>query len=117
MRFLFDCEDEIALPAAYGMLDRLSGYLNKIKDVDVDKDTATTRRAALKAVLQNAMVKYPKETSDILSRLWVLDDGEKAPNAFVTMTALFANEVAINFFTSVLPSVLSISNAISPKSK
>lgn len=116
MRFIFDCEDEIALPAAYGVIDRLSTYINKIKDIDVEGE-ATTRREAFKAVLENAMVKYPKETSELLARLWVLDEGEKAPNAFVTITVLVGSEVAINFFTSVVPSIVQISSVISPKLK
>ena len=115
MTFLFDCKDEIALPAAYGLIDKISAYAEKLKAADIpeDKDKGKT----LKSFLQRAMVSYPKETSELLSRLWVLDEGEDAPNAFVTMATLFGNEVAINFFTSVVPSVLSISNAISPRQK
>jgi hypothetical protein len=115
MRFLFDCEDEICLPAAYRLVDEVKPFVDKIKDVELSEEEAKAGRgAAFKKVLENMMVKYPAETSKIFAKLWVLDEGEKAPNAFKTMATLFSNEVAIDFFTSVLPSLLTISNGISP---
>ena len=60
------------------------------------------------------MVKYPADTGKMFARLWILDDGEKAPNTFKTMATLFSNEVAIDFFTSVLPSLLQLSKEVSP---
>lgn len=118
MKFLFDCDDNLlALPAAYGMIDRLTGYLKKIRDIDVGGEPPETRTEAFKAVLENAMVKYPKDTSEILARLWLLDEGEQTPNAFVTLAALLNSKTAIDFFTSVVPSIVSISNAILPQSK
>lgn len=114
MRFLFDCEDEICLPMAYKLVDEFKPFLDKIKDIDVDEDTAKDRKTVLKKVFENIMVKYPNETGKLLSKLWVLDEGENAPNTFKTLAVLFSNEVAIDFFTSVLPSLLQLSKSISP---
>ena len=115
MRFLFDCEDEVCLPAAYRLVDEIKPFIDKVRDIDLtDEETKSGRGIAFKKVLQNMMVKYPAETGKLFAKLWVLDDGEKAPNAFKTMATLFSNEVAIDFFTSVLPSLLTISNGISP---
>ena len=114
MRFLFDCEDAICLPMAYKLVDEFKPFLDKIKDVEVDEDTAKDRKTVLKKVLENVMVKYPAETGELLSKLWVLDEGEKAPNTFKTLATFFSNEVAIDFFTSVLPSLLQLSKSISP---
>lgn len=114
-RFLFNCTDDIALPAAYGLIDEAKKYVDKIKSIDVD-DNADVKEAFMQ-VLRNMLVKYPKETSKMLSRLWILDQGETAPNAFETLGTLFSNEVAINFFTSVVPSILSLSSAVSSRRK
>lgn len=115
MRFLFDCEDEICLPAAYKLVDKLKPFIDKVKTFDVEEGAEKhDRKTVLRKIAENIMVKYPKETGELLSKLWVLDDGEKAPNTFKTIAILFSNEVAIDFFTSVLPSLLQISKEVSP---
>jgi hypothetical protein len=115
MRFLFDCEDEVCLPMAYKLVDDFKPFVDKIKQVDVDdNDIPKDRKSVLKKIAENAMVKYPKETGELLSKFWVLEDGEKAPNTFRTMATFFSNEVAVDFFTSVLPSLLQVSKSISP---
>ena len=115
MRFLFDCEDEICLPAAYRLVDEVKPFIDKMKAVEVGEDEAKGgKKAMLKKVIKNMMVKYPADTGKMFAKLWVLDDGEKAPNTFKTMAVLFSNEVAIDFFTSVLPSLLQLSKEVSP---
>ena len=115
MRFLFECEDVIALPAAYKLVDDVKPFLDKIKKLDFEEGAEKgDRMTVFKRIVENIMVKYPGETSRLLARLWVLDEGEKAPNSFKTMATLFKNEVAIDFFTSVLPSLLQISREVSP---
>lgn len=140
MRFIFDCEDEVCLPAAYRLVDEVKPFVDKMKAVEVDEDgSEKSRMTVFKKIMENMMVKYPAETGKLFSKLWVLeeisvpavgidgsplfdDDGnriynrqmEKAPNVFKTMATLFSNEVAIDFFTSVLPSLLQISKEVSP---
>ena len=115
MRFLFDCEDEICLPAAYKLVDEFKPFIDKVKNIDVGEETSSKdRKYILKKILENVMVKYPKETGELLSKLWVLEKGEVAPNTFKTMATFFSNEVAVDFFTSVLPSLLTLSKSISP---
>jgi hypothetical protein len=114
-RFLFDCEDEICLPAAYRLVDEIKPFVDKIKDIDVDENEEKgDRKAVFKKILENIMVKYPADTGKMFAKMWVLDEGEKAPNSFKTMATLFSNEVAIDFFTSVLPSLLQLSREVLP---
>ena len=115
MRFLFDCEDEICLPAAYRLVDEVKPYIDKMKVVEVGEDEAKgDRKVVFKKIVENMMVKYPADTGKMFAKLWILDKGEKAPNTFKTMATLFSNEVAIDFFTSVLPSLLQLSKEVSP---
>ena len=115
MRFLFDCEDEICLPAAYRMVDEVKPFIDKMKAVEVSEGEANgSRKFVFKKIIENMMVKYPADTGKMFAKLWILDDGEKAPNTFKTMATLFSNEVAIDFFTSVLPSLLQLSKEVSP---
>lgn len=132
MRFLFDCEDVVCLPMAYKLVDEIKPFIDKVKDIEIDENTAKDRKTVMKKVLENVMVKYPAETGELLSKLWVLEEIEvpagidengvlifkkeleKAPNTFKTLATFFSNEVAIDFFTSVLPSLLQLSKSISP---
>lgn len=115
MRFLFDCEDEICLPMAYRLVDEIKPFVDKVKTIDFEEGTdKKDRKTILKKIAENVMVKYPKETGKLLAKLWVLGDGEKAPNSFKTLATLFSNEVAVDFFTSVLPSLFRISREVSP---
>ena len=115
MRFLFDWEDEICLPAAYRLVDEVKPYIDKMKAVEVSEGEAKGgRKVIFKKIIENMMVKYPSDTGRMFAKLWVSDEGEKAPNTFKTMATLFANDVAIDFFTSVLPSLLQLSKEVSP---
>ena len=115
MRFLFDCEDEICLPAAYRLVDEVKPFIDKMKAVEIGEDEASGgRKVVFKKIIENMMVKYPADTGKMFAKLWILDDGEKAPNTFKTIVTLFSNEVAIDFFTAVLPSLLQLSKEVSP---
>lgn len=115
MRFLFDCEDEVCLPAAYRLVDDIKKFVDKMKSVDVDASEANGgRKIVFKKIIENMMVKYPSDTGNLFAKLWILDDGEKAPNTFKTMATLFSNEVAVDFFTSVLPSLFQLSKGAYP---
>jgi hypothetical protein len=114
MRFIFDCEDEILLPAMYHLAGEIKPFVEKMKTVEVKDDVDGDRKGIFKKILENMMVNFPSDTSKLMSKLWYLEENEKAPNALKTMTVLFTNEVAIDFFTSVLPSLLTVSNMVSP---
>ena len=114
-RFIFDCEDEICLPAAYRLVDEIKPFVDKVKNIDVNENEVNgDRKAVFKKILENMMVKYPADTGKMFAKLWVLGEGEQAPNTFKTMATLFSNEVAIDFFTSVLPSLLQLSREVLP---
>lgn len=114
-KFIFDCEDEICLPAAYRLVDEVKPFLDKMKKVEVSEEEAKGgRNVVLKKIIENMMVKYPADTGALLAKMWVLEENEKAPNVFKTMTALFSSEVAVDFFISVLPSLLQLSSKVSP---
>ena len=89
MRFLFDCEDEMCLPAAYRLVDEVKPFIDKMKAVEVSEGEANgSRKVVFKKIIENMMVKYPADTGKMFAKLWILDDGEKAPNTFKTMAEL-----------------------------
>lgn len=115
MVFLFDCDnDEILLPRAYDLIDDSKAFIDLMRKTEV-KDEEVDDKAALKIVLENMLKKHPAETSAFLKRFWILDKGEKAPNAFKTIITLLTSEGANDFFTSVVPFLATFSKNVSGK--
>ena len=113
MVFLFDCDnDEILLPRAYDLIDESKAFIELMKKTEV-KDKEVDDKAALKIVLENMLKKHPAETSAFLKRFWILDKGEKAPNALKTIITLLTSEGANDFFTSVVPFLAAFSKNVS----
>ena len=113
MVFLFDCDnDEILLPRAYDLIDDSKAFIELMSKTEV-KDKEVDSKAALKIVLENMLKKHPAETSAFLKRFWILDKGEKAPNAFKTIITLLTSEGANDFFTSVVPFLAAFSKNVS----
>lgn len=108
MKFIFECEDEILLPFTYDFADKAEAYFKKTKLLDIRKekteglDITEQGKKNLKAMLKKMCKEYPRETGDLLAKLWVLDEGEKAPNAFKTMTKVLTNKDVLNFFSSLM---------------
>lgn len=115
MVFLFDCDnDEILLPRAYDLIDDSKAFIELMRKTEV-KDEEVDDKAALKIVLENMLKKHPAETSAFLKRFWILDKGEKAPNALKTIITLLTSEGANDFFTSVVPFLATFSKNVSGK--
>ena len=113
MVFLFDCDnDEILLPRAYDLIDDSKAFIELMRKTEV-KDKEADGKAALKIVLENMLKKHPAETSAFLKRFWILDKGEKAPNALKTIITLLTSEGANDFFTSVVPFLATFSKNVS----
>ena len=113
MVFLFDCDnDEILLPRAYDLIDDSKAFIELMRKTEV-KDEEADSKAALKIVLENMLKKHPAETSAFLKRFWILDKGEKAPNALKTIITLLTSEGANDFFTSLVPFLATFSKNVS----
>lgn len=114
MKFIFDCEDEILLPQAYGIVEELNAITTKIQEENLLVEGTNTKHV-MKKFLETLCVKNPAETSRVFKKFWVLEEGEKAPNALKTIATIFSNEESIDFFTSVLPSLAQISSVLFQK--
>ena len=113
MVFLFDCDnDEILLPKVYDLIDDSKAFIELMRKTEV-KDEEVDSKTALKIVLENMLKKHPAETSAFLKRFWILDKGEKAPNALKTIITLLTSEGANDFFTSLVPFLATFSKNVS----
>lgn len=108
MKFLFDLPNEELLPATCELAEAVE-HLVKVSNImelrisaadGENKETVAKRN--LKKIYFRLCKEYPKETGAVLDRLWVLEDGEKAPNAIVTASIVLLRKDVISFFTSLL---------------
>lgn len=108
MKFLFDLPNEDLLPAtcelaeAVEQLVKVSNIMELRTSAADGENKETVAKRNFKKIYFRLCKKYPKETGAVLDRLWVLEDGEKAPNAIVTASIMLVRKDVISFFTSLL---------------
>ncbi len=108
MKFLFDLPNEELLPAtcelaeAVEHLVTVSNIMELRTSVADGENKEAVAKRNFKKIYFRLFKEYPKETGAVLDRLWVLEDGEKAPNAIVTASIVLLRKDVISFFTSLL---------------
>lgn len=108
MKFLFDLPNEELLPATYDLADEIEKFAKATKIMDLRTAPADGESAKdagtknLKKMLFRICKEFPKETGALCDKLWVLEDGEKAPNAIITFGKAFTRRDVLDFFTSLL---------------
>jgi hypothetical protein len=108
MKFLFDLPNEQLLPATCDLADaveqlvKVSNIMALRTPVADGENKETIAKRNFKKIYFRLCKEYPKETGAVLDRLWVLEDGEKAPNAIVTASIVLLRKDVISFFTSLL---------------
>lgn len=108
MKFLFDLPNEELLPATCELAEAVE-HLVKVSNIMELRTSAadgenkeTVAKRNFKKIYFRLCKEYPRETGAVLDRLWVLEDGEKAPNAIVTASIVLLRKDVISFFTSLL---------------
>lgn len=108
MKFLFDLPNEELLPAtcdlaeAVEQLVKVSNIMELRTTVAEGENKEAIAKRNAKKIYFRLCKEYPKETGAVLDKLWVLDEGEKAPNAIVTAGIVLVRKDVISFFTSLL---------------
>lgn len=108
MKFLFDLPNEELLPATCELAEAVEHLVKVSKIMELRTSAAdgenkeTVAKRNFKKIYFRLCKEYPRETGAVLDRLWVLEDGEKAPNAIVTASIVLLRKDVISFFTSLL---------------
>ena len=108
MKFLFDLPNEELLPVTCDLADAVENLVkvSKIMELRTGTQDGESKEDAAKRNVKKMYFRlckeYPKETGAVLDKLWVLDDGEKAPNAIVTAGIVLLRKDVMSFFTSLL---------------
>lgn len=108
MVFLFDCDNEVLLPATFDLAEEIERFYKKtniseLREAAADGESKNDKAMSnLKKILFRICKEYPKDAGAIFDKLWVLEPGEKAPNALYTFSKIVLRKDAIDFFTSLL---------------
>lgn len=109
MKFAFDCENEVLLPFLYDFAQDAGDFLKKTGVLEIRKrqppegvTAAEQGKENIKEMLKVLCKDHPKEFGALADRLWVLEKGEKAPNALVTMAKIITSQDVMNFFISLM---------------
>lgn len=108
MTFVFDLPNEKLLPATFDLVEKIEAFIKKTsiaelrtpaQDGETAKDAA---RRVMRAMAKRACTEYPKETAELTDSMWVLDEGETAPNSIITFTKCIQRNDVMNFFISLV---------------
>lgn len=108
MKFLFDCDNEELLPATFDLAEAIEKFWNdthlaELRTAPNDDETREEKaKKNLKKMFFRVCKEYPKETGALCDKLWICNNGEKAPNALTTFSKIIMRKDALDFFTSLL---------------
>lgn len=112
MKFIAELKDEELLPVIYDISEDISEFVKKTNVLEIRKNlpaegvTADEQgRQNIRDMLKVICKDYPKETAEMLRKLWVLDEGEKEeekPNFIVSLSRLLQEKWLIDFFISAV---------------
>lgn len=107
MKFLFDMENKDLLPRLLDVSEEIEKLVAAMGGENVRKppmEGETANEAAqrnFKKLLNILCREHPAEVGKISDMLWVLDEGEKAPNVLATASRIVGRSDVLSFFTSL----------------
>ena len=109
MRFAFDCENEILLPFLYDFAQEAGDFIKNTGVLEIRKrqpSEGVTReeqaRENIKEMLRVLCKDHPDEFGRLSDKMWILEPGEKAPNALATLAKIMTSREVLDFFTSLM---------------
>lgn len=108
MTFVFDLPNSELLPRTFNLVSQVEAFAEKTKILELrtppkDGESASDAgKRVMKDMAKRACTEFPEETGILTDAMWILEDGEKAPNALVTFTKCIRRDDVMDFFISLL---------------
>lgn len=108
MTFVFDLPNSELLPRTFDLVSQVEAFAEKTKILELrtppkDGESASDAgKRVMRDMAKRACTEFPEETGILTDAMWVLEDGEKAPNALVTFTKCIRRDDVMDFFISLL---------------
>nr|DAO31574.1 MAG TPA: hypothetical protein [Caudoviricetes sp.] len=105
-RFIFDLPNEELLPLTFDLVAKIDAFKAAAKAGEqlTAQDGETKKEFAKRKLMdlaKKACVEHPKEASVVSDAFWLVDDGEKAPNAIITFNKVLSRDDVMSFFVSL----------------
>lgn len=108
MTFVFDLPNSELLPRTFDLVSQVEAFAEKTKILELrtppkDGESASDAgKRVMRDMAKRACTEFPEETGILTDAMWILEDGEKAPNALVTFTKCIRRDDVMDFFISLL---------------
>lgn len=108
MTFVFDLPNSELLPRTFDLVSQVEAFAEKTKILELrtppreGESASDAGKRVMKDMAKRACTEFPEETGILTDAMWILEDGEKAPNALVTFTKCIRRDDVMDFFISLL---------------
>ena len=105
-RFIFDLPNEELLPLTFDLVAKIDAFKAAAKTGEqlTAQDGETKKEFAKRKLMdlaKKACVEHPEEASVVSDAFWLVDEGEKAPNAIITFNKVLSRDDVMSFFVSL----------------
>lgn len=105
-KFIFDLPNEELLPLTFDLVAKIDAFKAAAKTGEqlTAQDGETKKEFAKRKLMdlaKKACVEHPKEASVVSDAFWLVDEGEKVPNAIITFNKVLSRDDVMSFFVSL----------------
>ena len=105
-KFIFDLPNEELLPLTFDLVEKIDAVKAAAKTGEqlTAQDGETKKEFAKRKLMdlaKKACVAHPKEASVVSDAFWLVDEGEKVPNAIITFNKVLSRDDVMSFFVSL----------------
>lgn len=105
-KFIFDLPNKELLPLTFALVEKVDAFKAAAKTSEplTTQDGESKKEFAKRKLMdlaKKACVEHPEEASVVSDAFWLVEDGEKAPNAIITFNKVLSRDDVMSFFVSL----------------
>ena len=105
-KFIFDLPNKELLPLTFALVEKVDAFKAAAKTSEslTAQDGESKKEFAKRKLMdlaKKACVEHPEEASVVSDAFWLVEEGEKAPNAIITFNKVLSRDDVMSFFVSL----------------
>lgn len=105
-KFIFDLPNKELLPLTFALVEKVDAFKATAKTSEplTAQDGESKKEFAKRKLMdlaKKACVEHPEEASVVSDAFWLVEEGEKAPNAIITFNKVLSRDDVMSFFVSL----------------
>lgn len=105
-KFIFDLPNKELLPLTFALVEKVDAFkaATKTSESLTAQDGESKKEFAKRKLMdlaKKACVEHPEEASVVSDAFWLVEEGEKAPNAIITFNKVLSRDDVMSFFVSL----------------